>query len=232
MPTIELLHGADHIIEKPKFLAGKEHNDYGRGFYCTRIPEMAREWACKENVDGFVNRYEFDTTGMSILNLMDGEHSILNWIALLLKHRVFSLKNEIAIDARDYIIENFSVDTTMYDVIIGYRANDSYFSFAESFVENGLPLRSLNKALRLGKLGEQIALVSEKAFEAIRFLGAETVSKGEYYPKFLSRDTMARKTYHNEIKKSRTYRDDIFVMDILREEMKNDDSRIQRILFK
>lgn len=193
---------------------------------------MAKELTCKDNKDGFVNRYEFDIDSMKVLNLMDGEHSILNWIALLLKYRVFSLKNEIAVDARDYIIEHFSVDTTPYDVIIGYRANDSYFSFAESFVENGLPLRSLNKALRLGRLGEQTVLVSEKAFNAVRFLGAEPVDKTEYYPKFLSRDTSAREAYHNEIKRSRTYRDDIFVMDILREEMKNDDPRIQRILFE
>ena len=53
---------------------------------------------------------------------------------------------------------------------------------------------------------------------------------GEYVAKFLDRDSKARNTYRNEIKKSKSYRDDIFVMDILREEMKNDDPRIQRIL--
>lgn len=230
MAKIELFHGTDHIIEVPELHTGKPHNDYGQGFYCTRILEMAKEWACKENKDGFINRYEFDMDSLKVLNLMDGKHSILNWIALLLENRVFSLKNEIAVDARDYIIEHFSVDTTPFDVIIGYRANDSYFSFAESFVENGLPLRSLNKALRLGKLGEQTVLVSERAFDAIRFVDAAPVDKTEYYPKFLSRDTTARRTYHEEIRRSRTYRDDIFVMDILREEMKNDDPRIQRIL--
>lgn len=230
MAKIELFHGTDHIIEVPELHTGKPHNDYGQGFYCTRILEMAKEWACKENKDGFINRYAFDMDSLKVLNLMDGEHSILNWIALLLENRVFSLKNEIAVDARDYIIEHFSVDTTPFDVIIGYRANDSYFSFAESFVENGLPLRNLNKALRLGKLGEQTVLVSERAFDAIRFVDAAPVDKTEYYPKFLSRDTTARRTYHEEIRRSRTYRDDIFVMDILREEMKNDDPRIQRIL--
>ena len=37
---------------------------------------------------------------------------------------------------------------------------------------------------------------------------------------------------HKEIKKSKSYRDDIFVLDILREEMAGDDPRIQRILFE
>ena len=51
-----------------------------------------------------------------------------------------------------------------------------------------------------------------------------------YYPKFVDRDTKAREAYKNDIKKSKSYRDDIFVMDILREEMRNDDPRLQQIL--
>lgn len=232
MSKIELLHGSDHIIESPNFYAGKVNNDYGRGFYCTREIMMAREWACKQNKNGFVNRYSFETDGLNILNLLDEEHTVLNWIALLLKYRTFRLDNALAEDARDYIIENFSIDLGNYDVVIGYRADDSYFSFAESFIQNGLPLRSLNKALKLGKLGVQTALVSEKAFENIHFENAETVDKTIYYPKFFHRDSSARKAYREEIRNDSFYRDDIFVLDILREEMKNDDARIQRIILE
>ena len=117
-------------------------------------------------------------------------------------------------------------------MIIGYRADDSYFQYAESFVENTLPLRGLNKALMLGKLGLQTVLVSERAFEQIRFVDAEPADKTIYYPKFLERDTRARQTYTAEIADSMSYLDDVFVLDILREEMSNDDPRIQRILFK
>lgn len=151
-------------------------------------------------------------------------------MALLLKNRTFRLSNEIAIDARDYIIKTFSIDLSEYDIIVGYRADDSYFSFAESFVQNGIPLRTLNQALRLGKPGEQTVLISEKAFANLRFEEVALADKTIYYPKFVSRDSGARETYRNEIRKSRSYKDDIFVLDILREEMKNDDSRIQRIL--
>ena len=112
------------------------------------------------------------------------------------------------------------------------RADDSYFRYAESFVENTLPLRSLNKTLQLGKLGLQTVLVSPKAFGQIKFVDAIPVDKNIYYPKFVARDTKARQTYKDEIAKSRSYRDDIFVMDILREEMKTDDPRIQRLLLE
>ena len=230
MSKIILLHGTDHIIEKPDINIGNEHNDYGKGFYCTKAEEMAKEWACKQNTDGFINSYELNTDGLKILDLTDGQHTVLNWIAILLKYRTFKLSSEIAIDARDYIIEHYSVNISDYDVVIGYRADDSYFQYAESFVSNSLPLRSLNKALKLGKLGEQTVLVSQKAFDQIRFVDAAPVSKDEYYPKFIDRDSSARKAFKQEIKKSKVYRDDIFVLDILREEMQNNDPRIQRII--
>ena len=84
--------------------------------------------------------------------------------------------------------------------------------------------------MKLGKLGEQTVLVSQKAFDQIKFIDAAPVSKDEYYPKFIDRDFSARKAFKQEIKKSKVYRDDIFVLDILREEMQNNDPRIQRII--
>lgn len=230
MSIIQLFHGTDHIIEAPDIHIGNPHNDYGKGFYCTREDEMAREWACKKNTDGFVNSYAFDIDGLKVLNLLDGNHTVLNWIALLLQFRTFQLDSEVAIDARDYIIDRYSIDLSGYDVVVGYRADDSYFQYAESFVSNTLPLRSLNKALRLGKLGEQTVVISQKGFDHLSFIDAYPVSKNVYYPKFLDRDINARDAYRKEIKKSKAYRDDIFVLDILREEMTGDDPRIQQIL--
>lgn len=226
----ELLHGSDHVIERPELSLGRSNNDYGQGFYCTGEITMAREWACKQNNDGFVNRYHLKTDGLQVLNLLDGEYNILHWMALLLKNRTFRLSSEIAQDARAYIIDHFSVDLKMYDVVVGYRADDSYFSYAEYFVQNGIPLRSLNRALRLGKLGIQTVLVSEKTMEYLRFEDAELVDRTIYYPRFIHRDTKARETYKQEIRHGRSYKDDIFVMDVLREEMKADDPRIQRIV--
>ncbi len=232
MDSLTLLHGSEQIVEVPDIAFGNDRNDYGRGFYCTREEEMAKEWACKNGSDGFVNRYILDVDGLKTLDLCDGRHTVLNWIAILLKNRTFSLNYPIAVNAREYIIEHYAVDTSDFDLITGYRADDSYFQYAESFVENTLPLRSLNRALQLGKLGLQTVLVSPKAFGQIRFVDATPVDKNIYYPKFVARDTSARLTYREKIAKSRSYVDDIFVLDILREEMKNDDPRIQRILLE
>lgn len=226
MSKITLYHGSEYIIKNPDIKSGKKHNDYGQGFYCTEDIELAKEWACKNEKDGFINSYTLDLTDLKVLNLNDEGHTILNWIAVLLQNRVFHLDSDVAKASRNYIMEHFAENIQAYDVIIGYRADDSYFSFAESFVSNTLPLRSLDKALRLGRLGEQVALVSEKAFQRIEFLEAIPVDSKLYYPKFISRDLNARTTYRNEIAHSEIFLDDIFVLDIMRREMENDDLRI------
>ena len=43
---------------------------------------------------------------------------------------------------------------------------------------------------------------------------------------------MNEKKDQKELKQKHSYKDDIFVMDILREGIKNDDPRIQRIVFE
>lgn len=230
MRKITIYHGSENIIKNPDIKAGKKHNDYGQGFYCTEDIELAKEWACKNERDGFVNAYTLELSDLKVLNLNSDGYTILNWIAILLKNRVFSLDSDIANMARTYIIEHFYIDIKAYDIVIGYRADDSYFSFADAFVSNTLPLSSLNKALRLGKLGEQIALVSEKAFEKLQFIEAIPVDSSIYYPKFSSRDSSARARYRNELAHSQTLLEDIFVLDIIRQEMRNDDVRIQRII--
>lgn len=133
MGKIILYHGSPEIVERPEYGKGKPYNDYGKGFYCTEHLELAKEWACTENVDGYANRYEIDTVGLSILNLSSERYTILNWLALLMQHRRARLSTPIARRGKEYLIQNFLPEYQNYDIIVGYRADDSYFSFARSF---------------------------------------------------------------------------------------------------
>lgn len=220
-----LYHGSACIIERPEYGKSKVYNDYGQGFYCTEHIELAREWACSENADGYVNRYEIDTSGLSILNLSSEEYHILNWLAILMKNRVTRLGSPLASRSREYLIENFLPDYEHYDIIVGYRADDSYFSFARAFVMNGISLKQLGYAMRLGKLGEQFVLKSQRAFDAIRYMDFEPVYNNIYFAKRKARDDEARLAYQKEQENEDL--DGIFMRDILREGMKNDDARLR-----
>ena len=140
MSKLVLYHGSDKIISTPRFGYGKPFNDYGQGFYCTKHIELAQEWAVEAGRDGFVNVYELDDKGLKILNLDDEKYSILHWITILLEHRTFSINSPLAMDGFGFLQREYHIDIDEYDAIIGYRADDSYFSFARAFGANTISI--------------------------------------------------------------------------------------------
>ena len=219
-------HGSDHIVETPLYNGSKRTNDYGYGFYTTENKELAMEWACSDNRDGFANVYELNTDGLEILNLNDPQYSILNWLAILTKYRSYWQSGSVAEEAKDYLQKNFFVDPSGYDIVIGYRADDSYFSFAQDFVSGAISLRKLSEAMRLGKLGEQVVLKSEKSFSQIRFIDAEAAAAEIYFEKKSIRDRDARRAYRLSRQKAENIHE-LYMLDIMREEIKNGDPRLR-----
>ena len=218
-----IYHGSKDIIEKPEFGKGNKKNDYGLGFYCTENVELAKEWACSNNeTNGYANQYEIDLSAYKVLDLREEKYSILNWMALLLKFRTFDVNTPISAQAKEYILENFYVNVEEYDVIIGYRADDSYFSFAKDFINNTISVEQLAEAMRLGELGIQIVLKSKKAFDAVKYKSYELAECKEYYVKRVSRDKKARETYLSGYRQE-LVSDGLFVMDIIRKGLKNGD---------
>lgn len=209
-----LFHGSDIIVERPLFGKGSPFNDYGLGFYCTKEIDLAREWACTEAKDGFVNKYNCSLDGLRVLHLNDGNYSILNWLAILLENRHFDLSTPVAAQAKLFMLDNYLPDYRDYDVIIGYRADDSYFSFARAFLSNGITLEQLGRAMTLGKLGEQVVIRSRAAFNTLRFIDAESVNSDVFYPKRMSRDRQARNDYLSMLTERPTA-DAVYISDLI-----------------
>lgn len=225
MSEIILYHGSSEIIQTPVYGKGKSYNDYGKGYYCTQHLELAKEWACTENTDGYANKYELDTSGLSILNLSSDEYTILHWLALLMEYRKFRISTPVMKRGADWLKEHFLIDLTPYDTVVGYRADDSYFSFARAFVNNEISLTQLSYAMRLGKLGEQFVLKSPTAFEKIHFLSYEIADNTEYYAKRKARDDEARISFRRELEKDDL--NGLYMRDIIREGVLPDDPRLR-----
>ena len=110
-----LYHGSQIILEKPEYGKGARNNDYGRGFYCTEEIELAREWACAKQTNGYVNQYKLDLEGLRVLNLNNGKYNILNWLALLAANRTYWQNGSIAEEGKRYLKEHFLLDISEYD---------------------------------------------------------------------------------------------------------------------
>ncbi len=226
MKNIALYHGSTKVIEKPVLGLGNPKNDYGLGFYCTENIELAKEWASTEHSDGFANCYEIASNGRDTLYLNKRPYHILNWLSILLKNRTFVLTQGLPLEAKEYLLNNFLPEYEHYDIIIGYRADDSYFAFANAFLNNAISLEQLPKAMYLGKLGEQVVLKSERAFSRLVYKESVGVDSSLYFPKRQLRDRQARTEFQDE-KSAVAPADAVYMIDILRQKWTNDDARLQ-----
>lgn len=181
-----IYHGSEFIIEKPEYLKGNIHNDYGLGFYCCSNKGLAKEWAAKRTGHGYINKYRIRDDRLKILDLTKPPfRDVLYWVALLMHNRELSadLRNSFPRELA-YLEKKFLIDVSEYDIVIGYRADDSYFRFPEAFVRSEITLESLDKIFQAGELGKQYVLISERAFRLIHYSDSEealTKSRQDYY---------------------------------------------------
>ena len=167
-----LYHGSDHAVERPQYGAGKEDNDYGSGFYTTQASARAAEWALLYGRDrAVVSRYRLDTEGLSVFDL--DAAGPLAWIAEVVSHRGVG-----TIPARAFVrdfVDKYKPDTTHADLMVGYRADDSYGDVIESFFLGELCVDEVKRLFWKGELGVQVFIKSRRAFERLEYLGCEDV---------------------------------------------------------
>lgn len=200
MAIITLFHGSPYESVTPEYGLGNDKHDYGRGFYLTANVELAKEWAvCRpDESNGWVHQYELDTNGLRILDFQ--EHSVLAWLAELMKHRDAADSKRYRVLATKFIAQ-YGIDTSSYDIIKGWRANASYFYIAKEFVRDNVDVDILEELLSLGGLGIQYCIKSEKAYGQLREVpnGLLSVSYSEFNDKYNQRDVEARQNMRDLI---------------------------------
>lgn len=87
-----------------------------------------------KNQDVYANCYEIECDGLRILELKVPEYCILHWLTVQLQKRGFDVPSVPALEAEEYLLANFSVDYESCDAIIGYRADNNDFLFAQDFI--------------------------------------------------------------------------------------------------
>ena len=181
---MKLFYGADKIIKSPIYGLGNPSNDYGLGLYLTPSLDAAKLWA-ERFQEGYVMTYEVDLDGLKVLTLDHAtEEDVLTWLALLAKNR-FDKVDRIRYQTElDWLTRKFSIDLSSYDVVIGYRADDSYFAYSSGFIKGEVSMETLERAMIIGKLGLQYVLLSPTAFQHLRYLKSDKISQSGSYQEF------------------------------------------------
>lgn len=211
-------YGSQDLVLKPEFGKGNHTNDYGLGFYLTPDKHIARLWASKNEKDGYLIEYDVAISKLKVLHLdTTKDEDVLKWITILISHRFSYSEIENNKETIDWLKENYQINVQDYDVIIGYRADDSYFDYSRDFVSNNLSIEILKDAMMIGKLGIQVVLISKEAFKNIQYVRHEVVKKSDQYKVFRNR---AKEEYLT-IRKGDSV-NNTFLRDIIREKLKND----------
>ena len=172
---MNIYHGSKRLIEQPKYKGSDATNDYGPSFYLTTDLDAAKSWACKNDSVGVVNKYVILSKTFHKFKILDltnkDKYSVLNWMAILMHFRTldsaFVRNNKIVLDW----LAKYYVDVDEYDVVIGFRADDSYFRFPIRFISNDLSFEDLEDVYVSGHLGIQYAFMSERAIKLLKFTG-------------------------------------------------------------
>ena len=142
-----------------------------------------------------------------------------------MNNRRFDLSTPIMRQGFYHLTQNFLIDISSYDLIKGYRADDSYFSFAEAFLSNQISYKQLQEAMKLGRLGEQFVLKSKKAFSAITYTGYEIAEGTKYCALRKIRLEKAKEDYKTATEKLDLK--GVYIRDLILGEVKNDDLRLR-----
>lgn len=194
-----LYHGSPNKKFVPKFKGGEDKHDYGNGFYLSAESLLAKEWAiCNIKTNGYLHKYELNTEGLRILYINE-KYDVLTWLATLAKHRSADESKRYKINAEKLINKYYRSEIEEYDVIVGYRADDSYFYFAKNAIKNELDISLLELVMKTGNLGYQIFIQSKKAFKQLKEIEAnkdgyyQYVDNDEYSVMYDEKDHFARR---------------------------------------
>lgn len=183
-----IYHGSKSIVKEPQFKGSNPNNDYGPAFYMTLDMEAAKVWACRNDEIGLVNKYSVNNSAFKKLKVLDltdkSKYNVLNWVAIIMHFR--NLSTKIKTEYKYFLewLDKYYIDVNDYDVVIGYRADDSYFKFPLSFVKDELAFNDLEKVYLKGDLGIQYAFISERSIKLLKYLGiigCESTFIGRYF---------------------------------------------------
>ena len=209
--TLILYHGSPNKEIRPTYGLGNDKHDYGKGFYLTESPALASEWSvCNptEN-NGWVHKYTLDAAELNMLDFQ--KYNILCWLAELMKHRDADTGRRYKVLAPRFI-EKYQISTEGYDIIRGWRANASYFYIAKCFVRDEVDLDILPDLLKLGDLGIQYCLKTEKAFQCLKEdrTALQEVEYRKINPQYTQRDKNAREAVYALINSEKNKIENVF----------------------
>ena len=151
--------------------------------------DLAKEYSAANpsNTNAYVRKYELDLSNLKVLDFT--EHSVLSWLAEILKQRDADDSKRYRVLSKEFI-NKYAIDTGSYDIIKGWIPNNH---ITKEFVRGNLDLDALNKLLSSNILGIQYHLNSQKTFDNLIEKELIPVDFKEFNEKYNARELNIRR---------------------------------------
>jgi hypothetical protein len=158
---MEVFHGSDIAIDKPKILAANRLLDFGEGFYTTSSYEQAQRWAKKVSIrrktdHQIISRYKFALetakNNLQVIEFSRPDDVWLNFVTACRSGKPSQIN---------------------YDIAIGPVANDTVYSTIRLYETGLLSKIETITRLKAETIGNQILFHTEAALAYCQFLKAE-----------------------------------------------------------
>lgn len=159
---MELYHGSNTEVMKPKISSGLRALDFGAGFYLTSSKEQADRWARivtkrRRNGSATLNVYELDESCLATVRVLRFEKANGDWL--------------------DFVVSNRKeqMPEYLYDLVIGPVANDSTLLVIDDYMDGVYTKEEAVKRLLPQNLTDQYAFLTDEALKLLSFLRSEPV---------------------------------------------------------
>lgn len=156
---MNIYHGSDVIVAKPKILKSNRLLDFGLGFYTTSNKEQAIRWAEKVSLRNNSENKYLSTYQFNIKEAKEKFHII-----------EFTSPDEKWLDFITANRRGRNIDEK-YDIVIGPVADDNVYMTVKLFETGVLDKKEAIKRLKVVKLFDQILFHTNRALEFCLFSG-------------------------------------------------------------
>ena len=157
-----LYHGSNVLVSNPKILVTNRMLDFGAGFYATSNREQAEKWAKtqtirRENGSPIISIFDFDEEVLQDVSILKFDSANREWLRFVADNRKGM-----------YIGKK-------YDLVIGPVANDNTMPVINNYMSGMIDEETALILLKLQKLSDQYAFLTEKGISVLKFDGGKKV---------------------------------------------------------
>lgn len=153
MARMTVYHGGCTPVETPEIRIGRNTKDFGIGFYCTIIKELAQRWARRYDAK-IVSIY--DVRLNQDLNIKEFREMTDEWL--------------------DFIISCRSGKTHDYDIVIGAMADDQIYNYISDYMDGTITREQFWVLAKFKYPTHQITFCTKEALKCLAYRGCEEVT--------------------------------------------------------